>query len=49
MKSNRLLKLIKITEEQKENAVDGTNRHLQLQLRLDYLVSTLEEYIYKTL
>ena len=48
-KADRILRLIEITEAQKSNASDGTNRHLTLQLRLDFLVSAYENYIYNNL
>ena len=45
-KADRILRLIEITEAQKANASDGTNRHLTLQLRFDFLVSKYEDCIY---
>lgn len=51
MKANRILNLIKITEAEKElsysNGNTGTDRHLTLQLRLDFLVSEFEKEMYK--
>ena len=48
-KADRILRLIEITEAQKANASDGTDRHLTLQLRFDFLVSAFENYIYNNL
>ena len=48
-KAERILRLIEITEAQKANASDGTNRHLTLQLRFDFLVSEYEKYMYNNL
>jgi len=50
MKSDRILNLIKITEAEKElsyaNGNTGTDRHLTLQLRLDFLVNAFENELY---
>jgi hypothetical protein len=49
--TDRILKLIKITEAEKElsysNGNTATDRHLTLQLRLDFLVSAFENELYK--
>jgi len=49
-KLDRTLRLIKITEAEKElsyaNGNTGTDRHLTLQLRLDFLVNAFENELY---
>ena len=48
---NRILNLIKVTETEKElsysKGQSGTDRHLTLQLRLDFLVNEFEKQLYK--
>ena len=49
--TERILKLIKVTETEKElsysNGTTGTDRHLTLQLRLDFLVEAFENELNK--